>query len=209
MNRVTKFEADRKIWLCSDTHFGHANICRGTSTWEILDITRNFQTLDEMNDHILNNINSMVGTDDILIHLGDFSFGGFENIRKFREQINCQNIYLILGNHDHHIENNKEGIRNLFSDVSESMVLERKFDGKTYQFFISHLPVFSWPSMGRGVFHLHGHTHLSKELRVSDGRYMDVGIDGNDLKPILLDDVFEMLRYNKIKNLILPKDHHI
>jgi len=31
-----------------------------------------------MNDTLVNNINEMVGENDVLIHLGDWSFGGFE-----------------------------------------------------------------------------------------------------------------------------------
>jgi hypothetical protein len=29
----------------------------------------------------------MVGQDDVLFHLGDWSFGGFESIEQFRNQI--------------------------------------------------------------------------------------------------------------------------
>lgn len=209
MNKITKFSDDKKIWLCSDTHYGHANICRGTTSWPDGSKTRDFDTIEQMNDQIVNNINNVVGQDDILIHAGDFSFGGFEKIIEFRNRIVCQNVHLILGNHDHHIEKNKEDVQKLFSSVSETMILERKFNEKTRVFFISHLPVASWPNMGKGVFHLHGHTHLPKHLRVSDGRYMDIGIDGNDLKPMLLDDVFGILKNKQIKNLVLPEDHHI
>ena len=44
---------------------------------------------------------------DILYHLGDWSFGGLNQIWEFRKRLNCKKIHLILGNHDHHIENNK------------------------------------------------------------------------------------------------------
>jgi calcineurin-like phosphoesterase family protein len=42
--------------------------------------TRDFDSLDKMNTAIVNNINELVGQDDVLIHLGDWSFGGFEQI---------------------------------------------------------------------------------------------------------------------------------
>ena len=45
--------------------------------------------------------------EDTLYHLGDWSFGGIENIWNFRKRINCKNIYLVPGNHDHHIKKNK------------------------------------------------------------------------------------------------------
>ena len=94
------------IWFTSDTHYGHKNICRGVSDWNNLEGTRDFQTISEMNDKIVENINSVVERDDILYHLGDWSFGGPINICKFRERINCENLYIVPGNHDHHIINN-------------------------------------------------------------------------------------------------------
>ena len=95
-----------KVFICSDSHYGHTNIVRGVTTWKTgdgqrpINSTRDFQTVEDMNELIVNNINNVVGQDDILIHVGDFSFGGFENIPKFRSRINCKTIHLCLGNHD-------------------------------------------------------------------------------------------------------------
>jgi len=60
-----------------------------------IDKTRDFQTLDEMNQALVDNINTFVGEDDILIHLGDFSFNGFDNIEKFRSQLNVKPFIVI------------------------------------------------------------------------------------------------------------------
>jgi calcineurin-like phosphoesterase family protein len=115
---MIKIEVDSKnvplqnVWITSDTHYSHKNICRGTTEWRTEDgqipisQTRDFATIEKMNASIVNNINEVVGQDDILIHLGDWSFGGFEKIREFWDRIICKNIHLVLGNHDHHIENN-------------------------------------------------------------------------------------------------------
>ena len=107
-----KLKPHQKLFFTSDTHYNHKNICRGVTSWTHADgHTRDFPTLAKMNDTIVNNINSIVGQDDILIHLGDWSFGGFESISEFYYRLTCQNIYLILGNHDHHIEKNKDDIK--------------------------------------------------------------------------------------------------
>ena len=113
-----------KVFITSDNHFGHKNIVRGVTNWRTqdgeipVDSVRDFGTIDEMNERLVYGINNMVGQDDTLIMLGDVSFGGFENIGIFLDRLVCQNIHLILGNHDHHIENNRENIqstrRNLF-----------------------------------------------------------------------------------------------
>jgi len=209
MNIVTKFDDSRNIFFVSDTHFGHANICRGTSSWVDISGTRDFGNLDAMNDKIIENINRIVSKDDILVHLGDFSFGGVDNISKFRSQIVCENIHLIIGNHDKHIEENKNSTRDLFRSVNESMVMEYKRSPFKFTFFISHLPIASWPNMGRGVMHLHGHMHSPNHMRIAEGRAMDVGIDGNNLEPIHIDEVIKLLRDRPITNLTLKKDHHV
>jgi calcineurin-like phosphoesterase family protein len=96
----------QNIFFCSDPHYGHVGIVRGTSSWEGKKGTRDFKTVEEHDNTLVNNINKTVGENDILFCLGDWSFGNYKssenvsNIRKFREKINCKNIHLILGNHD-------------------------------------------------------------------------------------------------------------
>lgn len=99
------------IFFTSDTHYNHKNIVRGTSEWEAGEgpqRTRDFDTLEEHNKALVTSINSVVKEDDILYHLGDWSFGGINSIWEFRKQLNCKEIHLIFGNHDEHIEANKE-----------------------------------------------------------------------------------------------------
>lgn len=104
----------QNVWVTSDTHYGHKNICRGTSEWNRDELnpghsgTRDFKTLSEMNEALVYGINAHVQPDDILIHLGDWSFGGLDNIFVFRNRLACKNIYLAYGNHDHHIKSNKK-----------------------------------------------------------------------------------------------------
>jgi calcineurin-like phosphoesterase family protein len=62
--------------------------------------------------------------------------------------------------------------------------------------------------MNQGVMHLFGHVHLPPHLRVMEGRAMDVGVDGNGLEPISLDEVVKILKDRPIKKSSLPKDHH-
>src|SRR5699024_1596488 len=87
--------------------YHHKNIIKGISNWEDKSGCRNFSTMEEHNQTIVDGINSTVGEDDTLYCLGDWSFGGLDKIWEFRKQIKCKNIHLILGNHDHHIENNR------------------------------------------------------------------------------------------------------
>ena len=214
-------EKGQKLFFTSDTHYGHKNICRGVSNWKTYDgetpinQTRPFDTLEQMNARIVAGLNASVGENDILIHSGDFSFGGFENIEIFRNRIVCKNIHLVLGNHDHHIERNKGGVKNYFKSVNDILTLhvemynENKKEAKVvHTFEISHYPIASWKNMNEGVIHLHGHVHLPPHKRLSEGKGMDIGIDGNNMDPISLEEVLSIMENQPIRKLSLPSDHH-
>lgn len=114
---IGQSKTDCNIWFTSDTHYNHKNICRGISDWTDKETkARDFQTLERMNWGILQKINTLVMPDDILYHLGDWSFGGIESIWQFRQRINCKTIHLITGNHDEHIKKNKI-LPNVISEV--------------------------------------------------------------------------------------------
>jgi calcineurin-like phosphoesterase family protein len=205
----------QQVWFTSDTHFDHKNICRATTSWKDSDdLTRDFSSLDQMNDELVHWINTRVGQDDILFHLGDWSFNGFENIRKFRERIVCKNIHLILGNHDHHIERNKDNIQSIFSSVNQYLSLDVKWSIKKNEFeharfVLMHYPIASWNGMNDGVIHLHGHVHLPPQHRIAQGKAMDVGVDGNKYEPINMKEILKIMEKQPIDKLCLPVDHHV
>jgi len=209
-------EKGQRLYFTSDTHYNHSNICSATTTWVGAEnLTRKFNTLNHMNDELVNNINEVVGENDVLVHLGDWSFGGFEKISEFRNRIICKNIHLTYGNHDHHIRNNKEDIQEIFSTTQDYLFLDIRRpskDGKgvmdKYSFVCMHYPIASWDSMNDGVIHLHGHVHLPPNLRLGEGKSLDVGVDGNNLHPMSLDEILSVVKNQPIRKLSLPKDHH-
>lgn len=198
------------IWFFSDPHFGHKNICRGVSEWNLTGThqsTRDFQTVEEMNEAIVTNLNSLIKPQDVAWCLGDWSFGGHENIKIFRNRLNCKRINLIFGNHDQHIEPINSVYRELFDSCQYVKNLSYKIDsgisgkfGKT-KLFLSHYSHQVWNQSHHGVIHLFGHSHGSIK---GIGKSMDVGMDTNNLYPYHLDEIIE-----KMKN-ISPTfvDHH-
>lgn len=194
------------------THFSHKNICRGVTNWRLpngeipVDQTRDFTTIEKMNTTIVNNINEVVGQDDVLIHLGDWSFGGYEQIREFWDRLVCKNIHLILGNHDHHIDRNRDGSQGLFKSVSHYNTLELG----QFKFQLMHYPISSWDGLNKGVMHLHGHCHLPTNRRFGKGQRMDVGMDGHpDFRPYnVLREIVPLLR-NRPKVSEINEDHHL
>jgi calcineurin-like phosphoesterase family protein len=209
----TKNNPEVNVWITSDTHYSHKNICRGVTAWRTkegeipVSQTRDFATIEKMNSSIVNNINEVVGQDDMLIHLGDWSFGGFEQIREFWDRIICKNIHLVLGNHDHHIENNRDGSQGLFKSVSHYNTLEIG----QFKFRLMHYPISSWDGLGKGVMHLHGHCHLPNNLKLSKGQRMDVGMDGHtEFRPYnVYREVVPLLRNRPKVSEIGDYDHHL
>jgi len=213
----------KNIFFTSDTHFHHKNIVRGTTTWEVqekgsnhgIQSLRDFDTLEEHDEALIKSINSIVKYDDVLYHLGDWSFGGLEQVKKFRDRLECREIHLIFGNHDEKIEDNKldlshsscMGIQSLFSSTQYYKELDLKIDsmksgkyGKT-NIVLSHYSHQVWNKSHKGAIHLFGHSHGSLK---GIGKSMDVGVDTNNLYPYHLDEILDIMK--NIKTEIV--DHH-
>lgn len=79
-----------KVYLISDTHFGHANIIRYAN--------RPFKTVEEMNKHMIDAWNSTVSADDTVYHLGDVCMHA--EFLPIMDSLNAGKKVLILGNHD-------------------------------------------------------------------------------------------------------------
>lgn len=215
------------IWMFSDPHYGHKNIVRGESNWrdEHGNPTpgpRDFDTLEEHNQALVDGINNNVKESDTLYCLGDWAFGGVKNIQEFRQRINCQTVHLILGNHDHHIRegkpllvNGKVTTQSIFSSVNQ--VKQKKIAG--HMFFMSHYAHRVWDKAHHGAIHLYGHSHGSlSDYRVMDydeygypmslgSRYkcMDVGVDTHpEFRPYNLDEILDIMK-NRVP---LSVDHH-
>ena len=198
------------VWITSDTHYSHKNICRGVTNWRTKDgkipieSTRDFNTIEDMNSVIVDNINSKIGPDDTLIHLGDFSFGGFDKIGQFLDRLVCKNIHLVLGNHDHHIKNNRENIHDRFLSIQN--YLEVNIGGA--DFVLSHYPLCSWNQLSKGAIQLHGHVHLTTNKKWGNGKRLDVGVDGNNYQPYKLTEIVHMMDRREVRSEIV-NDHHL
>ena len=196
------------IWITSDTHFGHTNIAGPKiSNWS--SGYRDFNSVHEMNMALVDGINKYVKEDDILYHLGDWSFGGVHNILQFRNYIVCKNVHLILGNHDQHIVDKEIKYHDtsfnpieLFSSVQDVLTLDI---GKT-KLFLSHNSHRVWLGSHKGVIHLYGHSHGS----IPDyGKSMDVGVDVafkkfGEYRPFNIGDITNIMSKRTIEKI----DHH-
>lgn len=74
-----------KVFFTADTHFG--------SERALTLSRRPFKTVEEMDETLINNWNSVVGKDDIVYHLGDF--GNYEIVKRLNGKVT-----LIWGNYE-------------------------------------------------------------------------------------------------------------
>lgn len=131
-----------RVWVTSDTHFGHANIIKYCD--------RPFTFVNDMDEHIINSWNNCVGDEDLVIHLGDVAFKG----KTFSDQILPRlkgRKLLIKGNHD-----KRENLEEFFSEgIYDYLYISR---GKR-QYTLFHFPIESWDGKYHDIPHLHGHCH--------------------------------------------------
>lgn len=182
-----------------DCHFGHKNILG-------LDFNnggRSFSSIEEHDQLIINNINSVVTPQDNLYFLGDVSWYKPDKTAELLQQINCKNRFLLIGNHDRFAKDGR--CKKLFSGIYDMKQIE---DNKR-QLFLSHLPVMMWTGQHRGVIHLYAHLHntpeeidyqefvheLDKRIKNRDGdgykpvRAFNVGCMLWDYKPVTLEEI--------------------
>ncbi len=82
-----------KTWFLSDPHFGHKRII------ELCE--RPFESVEDMNEVMLDNINSTPGIDHgRLVITGDILMGVMDDSLTILGQIHCAELVLLPGNHD-------------------------------------------------------------------------------------------------------------
>ena len=176
-----------KKFIVSDTHWGHKNIIQYDN--------RPFASVEEMNEAMIKNWNSVVSSDDEVYHLGDFAFMTENQIENLIRRLNGK-IHLIWGNHDEVIQKSKK-LRDMFVWTRDYYIL--KDNGDRYVLF--HFPIGEWDKCHRGAYHLHGHCHGNYDGDYSY-RIMDVGASCINYTPIEISEVTRRLKNKKIK------EHH-
>jgi len=163
-------------WFTADTHLGHANIIKHCN--------RPFANVAEMDEVILDGLNSAVAASDTLYHLGDFAFrGGLAAIAAYRARIRCRRIVLILGNHDPHTSAGlpKPALLDVFSEAYTMLRIRPMFGGRRRPIVLCHYAMRTWQSSCHGSWHLYGHSH---GMLPPVGLSLDVGVDRHEFRPV-------------------------
>lgn len=119
------------IYFCSDWHFNHNK--------EFIYKARGYNSIEQMNEAIITNYNSLVQPNDICYVLGDLCLGGADLLQKNKaliERLNG-NIIVLLGNHD---TNNRMEMYRTCSNIIEICGYATMLKYKKFNFFLSHYP---------------------------------------------------------------------
>ena len=164
-----------RVFLVSDTHFGHAGVCRFLRSDGAK--LRPWDCPDKMTADMVALWNQTVRPNDNVYHLGDVVIN-----RKSLDvlpRLHGDKV-LIKGNHDiFKLQDYTEHFR----DIRAYWPMNG--------FLLSHIPVHV-NQFHRWKGNIHGHLH-SNEL--DDPRYMNVCVEHTDYKPILFEKV--MTRYKE------------
>jgi calcineurin-like phosphoesterase family protein len=174
------------VFLVSDTHFGHAGVCRflrddGTKL-------RPWDSVEEMDEAMVKAWNETVKPTDKVYHLGDVVIN--RKALKTLHRLNGDKV-LIRGNHD--IFRDDE-YREYFRELRAYHVMSGMI--------LSHIPIHT-DSLGRFGVNIHGHLHANrvmmtgfggKKLDIPDVRYHCVCVEQTDFRPILFEDVIKRIK---------------
>ena len=159
-------------WFTADFHFGHKNIIRYCN--------RPFQSVEEMDQTILERLNASVKANDTLYFLGDFCIGSKAQVLEHRRQIRCKRIFALPGNHD------KEARKLAEEFCWLNNLAEISIHGQPI--VLCHYAMRVWNRSHHGTWHLYGHSHGNlPEAQTSLS--MDVGVDTHDFRPWNFDEI--------------------
>ena len=172
------------VFLTSDTHFGHAGVCKFTTrSGEKL---RPWTDPNEMDEHMVKVWNETVKPTDKVYHLGDVVIN--RKALSIMHRLNGDKV-LIKGNHDIF---KLSDYTPHFRDIRAYHVMNG--------LILSHIPVHE-SNLYRFGANIHGHTHSESVMMtdqygntIADPRYFCVCVEQTDFRPILFEEVLEKIR---------------
>ena len=160
-----------KKFYISDTHLMHERILAMQP--------RPFATIDEHDEHIIKCWNSVVGDNDIVYHLGDFSMqlsNQADKVAWYFSRLKGRK-FLIMGNHDIDEDGHLHPTLEALGWEERPEWLKATNDGG-HRLVLAHYAQREWQWKTKGGYHFYGHAH---------GRLPGVGLSrdvGCDMKDV-------------------------
>jgi len=173
------------VFLTSDTHFGHAGVCKFLRDDGVTKL-RPWDNPEDMDEEMVKRWNETVRPNDKVYHLGDVVIN--RKALSIMHRLNGDKV-LIRGNHD--IFRDDE-YRIHFRELRAYHVMNGMI--------LSHIPIHS-DSLGRFGTNIHGHLHANRVMIRGfngkpmgvDARYHCVCVEQTDFRPILFEDVIKRI----------------
>ena len=165
-----------KIFFIADTHFGDDNI----RNYE----NRPFDSVEQMDETLIKNWNSVVSESDTVYVLGDFRASGYE--KETLSRLNGTK-YLVKGNHD--IKSNSEYREAGFEEVYDLPVILKGF------WVLSHNAIYVNSNMPYA--NLFGHVHASPIIKDFSTQHVCVCVERIGYAPISFERIIEIVKEGK------------
>lgn len=179
-----------EIFFISDTHFNHANILTFTN-YDGTPVRPNFKDVQDMNEQMIQNWNSVVKPQDKVYHLGDVAFGNRDGFHKIMPRLMGKKR-LIMGNHD------KFDVKD-YAQYFDKVMSWRQFKDMPKKFIACHYPLHQsalFSDKGT-VWCLHGHVHGNNVKRgdsqVDDPMYVNICVEKTNYTPIHINEVMRKM----------------
>ena len=172
------------VWFTADFHLGHKNIIRYCN--------RPFDTVEEMNRTILDQLNNLVKANDILYFLGDFCIGPKARAVQLRREIRCKKIFAVPGNHDKDTRKLSQAFSWL-GDLDEVSINGQRI-------VLCHYAMRVWNHSSHGAWHLYGHSH-GRLTTLDNSLSMDVGVDTHDFRPWHFDEIRNRMKARAVSTV--------
>lgn len=212
---------EQKAFFTSDTHFCHNK--------DFIYGPRGFSNVNDHDEKIIENWNSVVGPNDNVIHLGDFLVGaGSDSFKRGQEILFRLNghIHFTWGNHNSYVkEIYKQTIKGIVPNAVDTteiypiaymnkitfygnnLLAKIKTPERSQFIFCSHFRHRLWIDSHKGeIWHISGHSHGSdpeSQPEFKGAKCLDVGVDNF---PYLLS--FDQLSLIMKTKGITEIDHH-
>lgn len=164
-------------FFVSDTHFGHENFLKFRDANGFL--IRGFESVEDMNELMIERWNAIVRPADLVWHLGDVVWNP-ETAKAVLPRLNGTKR-LILGNHDNV---KKQNLMSYFQDVQ----MWRNFS--TEGFMCSHVPLRDETIRG-DVLNVHGHIH---QLPAPTERHLNICVEMTGYSPVSMDFIEDVIK---------------
>lgn len=156
-------------FFTADEHYGHTNIIKYCN--------RPFSNIKKMDDEIINRHNEIVGSGDMVFHIGDFTLLSSRDYENYSRRLKGKHVF-IRGSHDNWMN----------KDFPADGILEITIYWQII--ILCHYAMRVWDKSHYNSWQLFGHSHGKLK---EEGKQLDVGVDTNNFYPYSFEQIKKIM----------------